>query len=128
MKNPVKVVAAFVLTLGGLFRLLRTVVTEQNLRAASWGIDGVGLVVATSLLALKFFRKGNDLVAAGFIVFAIGEGLMLIGTATTVAESVPSFAAGTALWSAALMLTSIPRQFASWMRLTGLIGATLFAI
>ena len=108
--------------------MIGTFVAQRNLQAAAWGLDGVALVVATALLALKFFRKGNDLVAAGFIVFAIGEGLMLIGTATTVAESVPSFAAGAALRSAALMLTSIPRQFASWTRLTGLIGATLFAI
>jgi hypothetical protein len=73
-------------------------------------------VVATSLLALRFFRKGNDYVAAGFLVFAIGEGVMLSATAATLAESVPSFAAGTALWSAALLLTSVPKEFASWIR------------
>ena len=84
--------------------------------------------MATALLALKFFRKGNDLAAAGFVVFAIGEGVMLVGTATTLAASVPSFAAGTALWSAALLLTSIPPGFASWTRLAGIIGAILFAV
>ena len=71
MKSPVNIVAAIGLVLGGVFGLLGTVVTAQNLRAASWGIDGVGLVVATSLLALRFIRKGNDYVAAGFLVFAI---------------------------------------------------------
>src|SRR3989442_15141659 len=91
MKNPVNVVAAIGLALGGVFGLVGTVVTERNLQAASWGIDGVGLVVAASLLALRFFRKGNDFVAAGFLVFAIGEGVMLSGTAATLAESVPSF-------------------------------------
>ena len=83
---------------------------------------------ATALLAVKFFRSGNDVVAAGFLVFAIGEGVMLSGTATTLAGSVPSFAAGTALWSAALLLTSIPKEFAIWIRLIGVIGAVLFAI
>ena len=76
MKNPANVVAAIGLALGGVFGLVGTVVTQQNLRAASWGIDGVGLVVATSLLALRFLRKGNDYVAAGFLVFAIGEGVI----------------------------------------------------
>jgi hypothetical protein len=128
MKSPVNIVAAIGLVLGGVFGLLGTVVTAQNLRAASWGIDGVGLVVATSLLALRFIRKGNDYVAAGFLVFAIGEGVMLSGTAATLAESVPSFAAGTALWSAALLLTSVPKEFACWIRLVGIIGAILFAI
>jgi hypothetical protein len=128
MKSPVNIVAAIGLVLGGVFGLLGTVVTAQNLRAASWGIDGVGLVVASSLLALRFIRKGNDYVAAGFLVFAIGEGVMLSGTAATLAESVPSFAAGTALWSAALLLTSVPKEFACWIRLVGIIGAILFAI
>ena len=33
--------------LGGVFGMIGTVVTQRNLQAASWGIDGVGLVVAT---------------------------------------------------------------------------------
>jgi hypothetical protein len=113
MKNPANVVAAIGLALGGVFGMLGTMVAERNLQAAFWAVDGVGLVVATALLALKFFRTGNDLAGAGFLVFAIGEGIMLEGTAESLAGSVPSFAAGTALWSAALLLTSIPKEFAS---------------
>jgi hypothetical protein len=128
MKNPVNVVAAIGLALGGVFGLLGTVVSERNLQAAFWAIDGVGLVVATALLALKLSRTGNDIVASGFLVFAIAEGVMLGGTAGPLAGSVPSFAAGTALWSAALFLTSVPKQFAIWIRLAGTLGAILFAI
>ena len=108
MKNPLNVVAAFGLALGGVFGMVGTIVTQRNLQAASWGVDGVGLVVATTLLALKFFRSGNDVVAAGFLVFAI--------------------AAGAALWSAALLRTSVSREFAVWVRLAGMIGSILFAI
>jgi predicted lysophospholipase L1 biosynthesis ABC-type transport system permease subunit len=53
---------------------------------------------------------------------------MLVGTATSVTDSVSSFAAGTALWSAALLLTSIPREFAVWTRVVAVIGAVLFAV
>jgi hypothetical protein len=128
MKNPVNVVAAIGLALGGVFGLLGTTVAERNLQAAFWAIDGVGLVVATALLALKLFRTGSDVVASGFLVFAIGEGVMLAGTAGSLTGSVPSFAAGTALWSAALLLTSVPKEFAIWIRLAGTLGAILFAI
>ena len=128
MKTSLNIVAVVGLALGAVFGMAGTFVTQRNLQAASWAIDGVGLVVATALLALKFSRKGNDMVAAGFMVFAIGEGVMLAGTATTLAASVPSFAAGTALWSAALLLTSVPRAFAVWARLAGVVGAILFAI
>ena len=128
MRRPVDVVAAVGLALGGVFGLIGTVVTEQNVRAVSWAIDSVGLVVATSLLAMRFFRRGNDCVAAGFLVFAIGEGVMLSGTAGTLEASVPAFAAGTALWSAALLLTGVPREFAGWIRVVSTVGAVLFAI
>jgi hypothetical protein len=128
MKNPTNVAAAIGLALGGVFGMLGTMVAERNLQAAFWAVDGVGLVVATALLALRFFRTGNDVVAAGFLVFTIGESVMLSGTADSLAGSVPSFAAGSALWSAALLLTSVPKEFTSWIRLVGTVGAILFAI
>jgi len=53
---------------------------------------------------------------------------MLAGTAESLAGSVPSFAAGTALWSAALLLIIVPKEFATWIRLVGTVSAILFAI
>ena len=128
MKNPLTTLAIIGLALGAVFGMAGTAVPAQNLRAIFWAIDGVGLIVATAILALKFFRAQNDLVAAGFLVYCLGESIMLTGTANTLEASIPSFAAGTALWSAGLMLTSIPRTFPLWNRATGVIAATLFAI
>jgi hypothetical protein len=106
------IVAMVGLALGAVFGMVGTMVTQSNLRNLSWGLDSAGLVMATSLLALKFFRQGNDLVAAGFLVFAIGEGVMLSGTAAGLNGSVPAFAAGTALWATGLLLIHISREFA----------------
>ena len=128
MRNPLKIVAAIGIALGGILGMLGTMVSAQNVRAISWAIDGTALVVAASLLTLLFFRKGNDCVAAGFLVYAIGEAVMLGGTAGSLEASVPSFAAGTALWSAGLLLISFPKTFVIWTRLAGLIAAVLFAI
>lgn len=127
MNKTVTLLTVVLLAIGGTFGIAGTFAAQRNLQAAAWSIDGVALVVATALIALKFFRAGSDLTAAGFLVFAIGESVMLVGTATTVSESVPSFAAGTALWSAGLLLTSIPRDFALWTRVLGTISAVLFA-
>lgn len=128
MKKASNIVAVIGLALGGVFGMIGTFVGDRRLQAACWGIDGVGLVVATALLSLKFFGKQREVVAAGFLVFSIGEAVMLPGTATTLAESAPSFAAGTALWAAALILTSVPKEFALWVRTVGIIGSILFAI
>ena len=83
--------------------------------------------MATVLLALAYFREGKELVAAGFVVYAMGEAVMLGGTAGSLAASVPAFAAGTALWAAGLLLTSVPKEFAVWGRAAGCVAAVLFA-
>ena len=71
------VVAAIGLGLGAVFGLAGTVVSDASLRQTFWGIDGVGIIVATALLTAKFLRRGDDCVAAGFLVFAIGESLLV---------------------------------------------------
>jgi hypothetical protein len=49
-------------------------------------------------------------------------------TAAGLADSVPAFAAGIALWALALLLIGIPRQFAPAVRLLGLVSAILSAV
>jgi hypothetical protein len=128
MKTALRVVVCSGLGLGGALGMAGTFATSDTLRAALWAIDGTALVVATSLLALYFFRQGCDVVAAGFLVYAIGEAVMLGGTAGSLEASVPSFAAGTALWCAGLLLTSAPPVFPVWTRLAGAVAAVLFGI
>jgi hypothetical protein len=121
-------IAALGLLIGAGLGLAGTLVTSPWVQASLWAIDSVALVVATSLLALKYFRAGADLVAAGFLVFAIGEGVLLSGTAAGPRASVPAFAAGTALWAAALALISARPLAGGWLRLLGAAAACLFAI
>ena len=128
MKDSLNIVAAVGLAFGAVFGMAGTMVAQPNLRNISWGIDSAGLVMAAGLLAMKFFRKGNDIVGAGFLVFAIGEGVMLSGTAAGLAGSVPAFAAGTLLWATAMGLISIPPVFPMWVRLAGIASLILFAI
>lgn len=127
MKSSVKLLVLTGLALGAVLGIAGTVVSSTNLRSLFWAIDGVGLIVATALLALHFFRAQNELLAAGFLIFAIGESVMLAGVAATLEASIPSFAAGTALWSTALMLVSAPRGLALWNRIVGVIASLLFA-
>jgi len=121
-------IAAGGLLVGAVFGLAGTLVASPELQASLWAIDSVALVIATSLLTLKYLRAGSDLVAAGFLVFTIGEGVLLSGTAAGARASVPAFAAGTALWAAALALINAPRLLPGWLRLLGGAAAGLFAI
>jgi hypothetical protein len=60
-------------------------------RGLASGIDGAALVMAGAILTVLFYRSGHDLVAAGFLIFAIGEGTILSGAAMDVDASSPSF-------------------------------------
>jgi len=128
MRNSINVVAAVGLALGIVFGLAGAAVSQPNLQAFLWAIDSAGLVMAASLLSLKYFMKGKDIVASGFLVFAIGEGVLLSGTAAGPVGSIPSFAAGTTLWATALLLISIPKLFAMPIRILGVASAILFFV
>jgi hypothetical protein len=128
VRDRLDIVASAGLAVGGVFGLAGTFVGQPAIRQIFWAIDGVGIVVATALLALRYFRRNDDCIAAGFLVFLAGESLLLSGTAAGLSGSVPSFASGIALWSAALTLTSAPSTFALWIRLAGAVAAVLFAI
>ena len=121
-------IAAAGLLVGAAFGLAGTLVTSPQLQASLWAIDSVGLVVATSLLAVKYLRAGLEVLSAGFLVFAIGEGVLLSGTAAGPEGSIPAFAAGIALWAAALAHISGPPHFPPGLRLLGGVAACLFAI
>jgi hypothetical protein len=61
-------IAAVGLLVGAGFGLAGTLVASPHLQASLWAIDSVGLVITTCLLALRSFRAGADLMAAGFLL------------------------------------------------------------
>lgn len=114
------------LAVGGILGMAGTFAGQANLRNISWAIDGLALIAATSLLTIKYFRRGCDFIAAGFLVYAIGEAVMLSGTAGTLDASGPTFAAGSAMWATAILMVSIPEVFSLWTRLIGFVASALF--
>ena len=126
MPSRFDIAAAAGLAIGSAFGLAGTFVGSAPLRESLWLIDGVAIVVAAALLVTKYLRQGNDCVAAGFLVFALGEGLLLAGNAAGLQASVPSYAGGIALWAAGLIMISAPETFGLWMRLTAVVAAVVF--
>ena len=86
------------------------------------------MIVATSLLTIHYFRRGNDAAAAGFLVFVVGEGLVVSGAAMDLEASRPSFAAGVSLWAASLAMVSATGVMPRLVSGIGLVGSLLFAI
>jgi hypothetical protein len=112
-----RLVAPSGLVIGAVLGMAGTFVPSASLRGLFWGLDGIALIVATALLTIHHVRRGNDAVAAGFLVFVVGETLILSGADMVLAASGPLFAAGTGLWAASLVLVSVPRNISA--ELTG---------
>jgi hypothetical protein len=63
-----RILASGGLATGGLLGMAGAFAPSAGLRGLAWGIDGIALVMASALLAIHFFRQGQDLVASGFLV------------------------------------------------------------
>jgi hypothetical protein len=126
--SRLRLTAALGLVIGAVFGIAGTFVPSASWRGLAWGIDGTALAIAAALLAVHHFRRGNDLAAAGFLVFLAGETLIVSGSAMTLEASAPSFAAGVALWAASLALVGASNIMPLWIRVVGFVGALLFAV
>lgn len=126
--SQLRPVAAICLVMGALLGMAGTFAPSAGMRGLAWGIDGTLLVVAAALLTIHHLRRGNEIVAAGFLVFVAGEALIVSGSAMDLAASAPFFAAGAALWAASLALVSAPKLMPPLVRGAGFMGALLFAV
>ena len=121
-------VAATALVVGALLGMAGAFASSAELRGLFWGVDGTVLVVGTALLAVHHLRRGSDLLAAAFLVYMVGETLMVLGASMELTASASLLAAGTAVWSASLALASASDLMPRFVRVTGVVGSLLFAI
>jgi len=126
--RPLRSIAALALVIGALLGIAGAFAPSAPMRALAWGIDGTALVVAAALLTVRYVRRGNDLAAAGFLVFVAAETLIVSGSAMDLVASAPQFAAGVALWSAALVLVGASGVMPRWVSAVGFVAALLFAL
>lgn len=126
--SRLRLIAAIGLVVGAVLGMAGTFAPSASLRGLAWGVDGIALIVAAALLTIHHCRRGNELVAAGFLVFVVGEGLILSGAAMDLVASAPPFAAGVGLWAASLALVSASSAMPPLVRGVGFIGSFLFAV
>jgi hypothetical protein len=127
-EQKLQTVAAAGLVIGAVLGMAGSFAPSASLRGLAWGIDGVALVVATALLGVMYLRRGDTLLAGGFLVYMVGESFMVSGSPMELAASTPTIGAGLGLWSAALGLISASSEIPRIVRGTGAIASILFAV
>lgn len=126
--SRLRLIASMGLVIGAVLGLAGTFARSTSWRGLAWGVDGTALVVAAALLSVHHVRRRSDLAAAGFLVFVVGEALILSSAAMTLEASAPSFGAGVALWAASLALVSASNIMPVVVRSVGFLAALLFTV
>ena len=127
-KEPILIIAATGLLTGCILGMIGSMVPSDIVRNILWAIDSCGLILAAALLALYLSKKGYDIVAAGFFIFAIAESIVFFTCAGNLDGNIPAFGTGTCLWALSLAIISSQKLFPLFVRCTGIISALLFAI
>ena len=123
-----RISAAAGLFIGGILGMAGSFATDATIRSLAWSIDGIALVLAAGLLTIYYFRKGQDLTAAGFLIFAIGQSLILSASGIDFAERTSSFGSGVGLWAVSLLTISSQKSFPVIIRAAGFVAAALFSV
>jgi len=123
-----RIIAATGLIAGAIFGMAGSFVQSASLRGLAWGIDGIGLILATGLLTIFYFRKEQDMTAAGFLIFAVGQGLVLASSGIDLDANVSLFGAGAGLWATSLFVISFQKTFSVFIRCAGILAAVLFSV
>jgi hypothetical protein len=126
--SRLRLIAAMGLVIGAVLGMAGTFASSASLRGLAWGLDGTALIVATALLTIHHVRRGNDAAAAGFLVFVVGEGLIVSGAAMDPAASPPAFGPGVALWAASLAMVSASGTMPPVVNGVGFVGSLLFTV
>jgi len=123
-----RITASTGLFIGGILGMAGSFAADNSLRSLAWSIDGMALILATTLLTIFYFRKGWDVIAAGFLIFAIGQSLILSASGIDFAEHTTAFGAGTGLWAVALWVISSQKLFPIIIRAAGVLAGVLFSV
>lgn len=120
--------AAIGLFLGCILGMAGSIIPSNIFRTVAWAVDSAALILAAALLTVYYFRKENDLMAAGFLVFVIAETVVFSSSATNLDKNLGSFGAGTLLWAVSIAVLSSQKTFPLFVRGMGIVTACSFAV
>jgi hypothetical protein len=126
-EKSIIITSAVALLIGCILGMVGSFLPSDAFRSPAWAVGSASLILASALLTVFYFRKGLDMVAVGFLIYAIAESVVFSSCATNL-DNTSSFGAGVFLWALAIAILSLQNIFPLFVRGTGIIAATLFAI
>jgi hypothetical protein len=127
-EKSIVITSAAGLLLGCISGMAGSIVPSDTFRNLAWAMGSTGIILAGALLTMYYFRKGNDIMAAGFLILSIAESTVFSSCATSLNDNISSFGAGVILWALSISVISLQKIFPLFVRCTGAIAAILFTI
>ncbi len=126
--KPIVITAASGLVIGAVLGMVGSIFPSDSFRNIMWGVGSASLILSALLLTMFYFRKSWDVVAAGFLAYAIAEAVVFSSCATSIENNIGTLGAGVFLWSLSIGVLSLQNVFPLFVRITGIIAAVLFAV
>jgi hypothetical protein len=127
-EKTIVMAAATGLVAGCVLGMAGSLVPSAIFRSVSWAMGSGGLILASALLTVYYFRREYDVVAAGFMIYAIAETIVFSSCGIDLNNNIVSFGAGTFLWALSIGLLSLQKIFPLFVRCTGMAAAVSFAM
>ena len=127
-ERSIVITSATGLVVGCILGIAGSVIPSATFRVIVWAIGSTALILASALLTIYYFRKGQDAVAAGFLLYAIAETVVFSSCGIDLNVNIASFGSGSFLWALSISVLSLHKAFPFFVRCTGMISATSFAI
>ena len=127
-EKSIVTISAAGLLLGCVSGIAGSVVPSATFRSLAWALDSGALILAGALLAMYYLRKGYVIMAAGYLIFLIGETVVFSCCATNLDDNISAFGTGTFLWATSISILSTQKIFPLFIRCTGMTSAALFFV
>ena len=125
-RHRILIAAGF--AIGAVFGMTGNVLPAGAPQDVAWVVSSLGLMMSSALFAAWFARRGHDIVAVGFALFALAEGVIVSGGTPTDPGGEASFAGAAALYALALLLIGVPAVLPVWTRIVGSLAAAPFGV
>ena len=126
MQTQINLIAAIGLAIGAFFGMSGLFFTTPTVQLCVFVISGVGFTTGLALLAVKFLREQQDLLATGFLLFAIGEAISTLSAAAEEKTGTAAFAGCMLFYFVGFMFICLTPIFPLWTRITGILSALIF--
>ncbi len=128
MKTQSNLIASIGLGIGVILGMSGLAFTAPTTQLCLFVISGIGFTTGLALLAFKFSKEKQEILATGFLLFAIGEAISTLNAAADEKTANAAFAGCMLFYFVGYLFICLTPKFPLWTRISGMASALIFVV